>query len=544
MTFMWRRSFTLAFVIVSCAATAKAQMLVQNVLWTQPPDYVLDKQFANSHWNVDLFCAPLRGSISYMKLNGHLTANRFAAFVDPCWNRLIYVTDNYNVVRSYGGPGSGTGEFKRPQSIIVSSPTYDDHQMSSYYNIYVADTDNNRIQRLKYFWESPESGLIHLQYFASPVIDHSVDIDLDNSGDYWPDNNDAVWIACQNNTIVRYPVAGGAVIIYGSTGAGIGQFNGITAIACGHNPSTWANDSAIYVADAGNSRIVKLLRNGTNITWMTSLEHGSANLITDLGTDVVGHLYATTSNGHVLKFTRDLIELGIIGSQGISQNQFNHPTSISLAGGYLNNGGVMFTESWTEQTGIKGYTIGTDIYDMNVNSTWVSSHCEFVFYFTLADYSWVTVEVRKTNGTLLKRFLLQSLTWSGLNTITWNGRDQNGIYVPTGNYRFIVTAQSIYGNEETGQASAIVTDTLNFASCSPACTWLVGDADGNGARNVSDAVRIVNYIFSGGLPPNPHPVGSGDADCNHMVNISDAVYLIRHIFEGGPAPTCDCSQYL
>ncbi len=65
-----------------------------------------------------------------------------------------------------------------------------------------------------------------------------------------------------------------------------------------------------------------------------------------------------------------------------------------------------------------------------------------------------------------------------------------------------------------------------------------GDADFNGIVTISDAVYLINYIFSGG--PAPNPLLSGDADCNAIVTISDAVYLTNFIFSGGPAPCASC----
>ena len=67
-----------------------------------------------------------------------------------------------------------------------------------------------------------------------------------------------------------------------------------------------------------------------------------------------------------------------------------------------------------------------------------------------------------------------------------------------------------------------------------ACDYLSGDADNNGIITISDAVFLINYIFSGG--PAPCPPRNGDADCNTITTISDAVYLINYIFAGGPAP--------
>ena len=63
--------------------------------------------------------------------------------------------------------------------------------------------------------------------------------------------------------------------------------------------------------------------------------------------------------------------------------------------------------------------------------------------------------------------------------------------------------------------------------------------------DISDAVYLIGYIFSGGQAPTPNAIGSGDADCSGAVDISDAVYLISYIFSGGgvPGATCDCKNY-
>ena len=65
-----------------------------------------------------------------------------------------------------------------------------------------------------------------------------------------------------------------------------------------------------------------------------------------------------------------------------------------------------------------------------------------------------------------------------------------------------------------------------------------GNADGSSAVNISDAVYLISFIFSGG--PAPVPLLNGDANCDSAVNISDVVYLIAYIFSGGPAPCAAC----
>ena len=68
------------------------------------------------------------------------------------------------------------------------------------------------------------------------------------------------------------------------------------------------------------------------------------------------------------------------------------------------------------------------------------------------------------------------------------------------------------------------------------CDYLCGDANSDQTINVDDAVFLINYVFSGGLAPNP--LNAGDANCDGQVNVGDAVYLIAYVFSGGSEPCC------
>jgi hypothetical protein len=67
--------------------------------------------------------------------------------------------------------------------------------------------------------------------------------------------------------------------------------------------------------------------------------------------------------------------------------------------------------------------------------------------------------------------------------------------------------------------------------------YICGDANDDGLVNVSDAVRIINYVFLGGAPPLPWD--AGEVNCDGNVNVSDAVWITNYVFVGGAAP-CDC----
>ena len=66
------------------------------------------------------------------------------------------------------------------------------------------------------------------------------------------------------------------------------------------------------------------------------------------------------------------------------------------------------------------------------------------------------------------------------------------------------------------------------------CTGKCGDANGDNSVNVSDAVFVINYVFTGGDAPIPLACGDGNGDGS--VNVSDAVFVINYVFTGGDAP--------
>jgi hypothetical protein len=66
-----------------------------------------------------------------------------------------------------------------------------------------------------------------------------------------------------------------------------------------------------------------------------------------------------------------------------------------------------------------------------------------------------------------------------------------------------------------------------------------GDVNADNAINISDAVYLIAWIFSGGPAPVPLTL-VGDVNCDTTTNISDCVYIIAYIFCGGPAPCGPC----
>jgi hypothetical protein len=65
-----------------------------------------------------------------------------------------------------------------------------------------------------------------------------------------------------------------------------------------------------------------------------------------------------------------------------------------------------------------------------------------------------------------------------------------------------------------------------------------GDIDWSGSVDIDDIVALIQFVFTGGTPPDP--VESGDVNCSGGVDIDDIVYLIAYVFQGGEEPCAGC----
>jgi hypothetical protein len=65
------------------------------------------------------------------------------------------------------------------------------------------------------------------------------------------------------------------------------------------------------------------------------------------------------------------------------------------------------------------------------------------------------------------------------------------------------------------------------------------DYDGGDAIDISDLVYLVDYMFTGGLPPTCWEEANIDGDgpdSSSGIDISDLVYLVDYMFTGGTPP--------
>ena len=93
---------------------------------------------------------------------------------------------------------------------------------------------------------------------------------------------------------------------------------------------------------------------------------------------------------------------------------------------------------------------------------------------------------------------------------------------------------SLRAKDDDDQYSSLTQPQLVHVDLTP--QYICGDANADQSVNVSDAVYLINFVFSGGNPPDPYE--SGNANCDVSVNVSDAVWIINYVFSNGNTP-CD-----
>ena len=164
-------------------------------------------------------------------------------------NRIVRVTDfnSSQSIKTIGTTGTTNGNFNNPSYITIDSVA----------NIYVTDTNNNRIQ--KFDWDGNYMSQFGTYGTGNGQLNSPLGTAIDASGNI-------LVVDSGNNRIQKFSSSGTYISQFGSTGAGNGQFN---------NPGSIAIDvdGNIYVGEIGNDRIQKFSSSGTYISKFGSAKY-------------------------------------------------------------------------------------------------------------------------------------------------------------------------------------------------------------------------------------------------------------------------------
>ncbi|MEN6401700.1 MAG: hypothetical protein ABFD94_07120 [Armatimonadia bacterium] len=163
--------------------------------------------------------------------------NEYLYLADQLNHRIIkFTTATYptlpgggHFVMSFGSQGTGKGQFDRPCGVAVDDSGY----------VYVADTCNNRVQKLS------STGVYQTGWGGSYLYPQGICV-----------SGNMVFVAdTANNRIVRCDTSGNSPMSFGKLGSGNGQLSD----PCGVSVDS---QGRVYVADRVNDRIQRFILNG------------------------------------------------------------------------------------------------------------------------------------------------------------------------------------------------------------------------------------------------------------------------------------------
>jgi len=214
------------------------------------------------------------------------------------------------LAETWGTTGSSPGELRTPTGLDTDA----------YDNVYVADYDNNRVQKF-----SPDGELL-LSFgsggSSNGQFDGPKDVAVD-SGD------ERLYVADEkNHRIQKFTLGGVHVATFGGTaaGSGNGQFDRPYGVA--------TEGGYVYVADHDNNRVQKLTAGGTYDTeWGTpGAGDGEFNGPSGVAVTAGGTVYVTDYvNDRVQYFSSTGIYQGQWGSSGTGDTQFSAPIAIEAS---------------------------------------------------------------------------------------------------------------------------------------------------------------------------------------------------------------------
>jgi DNA-binding beta-propeller fold protein YncE len=336
--------------------------------------------------------------------------------------------------RIYGSPGSDTGHFSHPHGIACDKQG----------TVYVADTDNDRVVRLKYHNASLAwVGVVPND--ASSDSGLSDQVGMTNEGtalkaprDVAIDTRGRVYVADSgNNRIVVFDSLGTLVTTWTA------DLEGPTSV-CVLDPDADYNDLHV------NSAVV-VDRAGTRISQF-SLDDGQQQRMVDtrrIGLDTAGFAYCAYDrhgnvyvtdqvNSQIHLFDPGLKYIVSFGRQGVEGTTFDSPTGIAI---WRRFGQVFVSEANGGQyywVGLDAYLIG--FYPPEFDS--LEPGTTIALYVT--EMANITVDITDPSGKLIRSLAPPHQQHPGEVLIVWDGRDNAGELVSDGEYKITVVARPTY----------------------------------------------------------------------------------------------------
>mgnify|MGYP001568001642 CR=1 FL=1 len=253
----------------------------------------------SSETNVDYSTVP--GSI--MPVADH-EVDIYVADLDN--DRIQRFDENGDFIVKWGAQGSDPGEFKKPYSVAIDSLN----------NVYVVDKDNDRIQKFNSSgdflatWGSSGSG--------DGQFGHPQGIAVDSE-------NNIYVVDLDRDRIQKFNSSGDFLLKWGTNGNGNGQFNKPQDV-------TVDSEDDVYVTDQDNNRVQKFDSAGNFLLKWGTNGNGNGQFMkpVGIGTDSGDNVYvADRDNDRIQKFNSAGTFVRKWGSAGSDAGEFQKPQGVT-----------------------------------------------------------------------------------------------------------------------------------------------------------------------------------------------------------------------
>lgn len=314
----------------------------------------------------------------------------------------------------FGKPGSAEKEFNNPHGITVN-PDGD---------VYVADTDNNRVIKLKF-----QRGELHWDKVFADSLKKPIGVAIDSKKRIYLTERD-------NSRITVFDSLG--IIIYQWQQELINP----TSIAVIDQDDDWNyhKENFLVVIDQSNKRILKYNLNGRLLNSIDTRMIGLSEAdFAYLAIDYYANVYVTDRINHQIhKFDRNLNYIISFGGEGTGDDQFYSPRGITI---WRRFGQVFVVEAEGGQyywLGLDGYMIGCfpEKFTREKPGTTISLY--------LTELAEVKVTIFNDKDKIVRQLTPEHHQKSGEALIVWDGRDNNNNIVEPGEYRIKLEIRPTY----------------------------------------------------------------------------------------------------
>jgi hypothetical protein len=341
--------------------------------------------------------------------------------------QVVYNPD-MKTLASYGGSGSGEGQFLRPMGIACGPDG----------RVVVADTGNNRLVLLQMRDKALRWERVVGEGGDAPGQFHDPSgVALDSQG--------RIYVADGGNNRVQ---------VFGPDGVFVQEFGGdpnannsmlrplAIAVVDPDEPYAAEPGGGVYVIDQDHGRIQRFSLDGRFLGQLTAADLGRASVHFDsLALDYFNNVWVTDREAsQILKFDQHLQWVDSWGKPGDEDGCLDSPRGIAIVRHY---GQVLVLERESAQY----LWVGSDIRDIKFSPQLDPGRGMLArLDYRVTERAWVDAWVEDKARNKLATLLDHKLQRQGDQTLFWDGNQDDGKRIPPGPYNLVFQAEATYSS--------------------------------------------------------------------------------------------------